>query len=120
VLKKTTSVRIDDSTHVAALKRAKGLGFRSWSEYVETLVRLDLDGNFTITLVRDPDGGARYVAGPGDNRAGEVVKSTPQSTTLPPSPVAFARCFQTDERQTNSDSCGDSTPFPKKANPPTH
>jgi hypothetical protein len=61
-LKKTTSVRIDESTHAAALKRADALGFRSWSEYIETLVKLDLDGNYTITLVRDPNGGVRYVA----------------------------------------------------------
>ena len=45
------------------MKRYKKLGFRSLGEYVEALIRCDLDRNLEITVTHSDDG-LKYEAAP--------------------------------------------------------
>ena len=69
--KKTTTIRIEHAVHRRAAQRVALLGFGSFSQYVETLLRVDHDQNLVLTVVRD-DKGAHYSA-----------KSTPDSSSIP-------------------------------------
>ena len=61
--KKLISLRLAANVHKAAMKRYKKLGFRSLGEYVEALIRCDIDRNLEITVTHS-DEGLKYEAVP--------------------------------------------------------
>lgn len=69
--KRTTTIRIDHAVHKRALERVAQLGFRTFSEYIETLARIDAAQKFCITLRRD-EHGAHWSAELGPGKTGPV------------------------------------------------
>ncbi len=51
------------AVHRAAMRRFKSLGFKSLGEYLEALIRCDLDRNLEITVTYS-DKGLKYEAAP--------------------------------------------------------
>ena len=54
--KKSTTIRIEAGVHKAAIRRVNQLGFRTFSEYLDTLIRIDLEQTPTLHLVRNEKG----------------------------------------------------------------
>jgi len=55
--------------------RALACGYRSASEYIETLIRLDRDVDLRVTVVRDKNGSRHF--------AEALNNPTPDSSTIP-------------------------------------
>ena len=54
--KKSTTIRIEAGVHKAAIRRVNQLGFKTFSEYLDTLLRIDLEQTPTLHLVRNEKG----------------------------------------------------------------
>ena len=61
--KKSVSICMTPAVHRAAMRRFKSLGFKSLGEYLEALIRCDLDRNLKITVTHS-DEGLKYEAVP--------------------------------------------------------
>tara|TARA_B100000214_G_C23971948_1_gene630654 strand:+ start:3240 stop:3539 length:300 start_codon:yes stop_codon:yes gene_type:complete len=57
--KKPLSIRIASDLHKPALVRSQALGFKTFSEYLETLLRIDIDQKPSLCVTRD-ENGTRY------------------------------------------------------------
>lgn len=61
--KKRTSLSLDEESIAIAQQRAKALGYDTFSEYVEFLIRRDADDRASHYVVRD-ESGVRYTTNP--------------------------------------------------------
>lgn len=87
--KRSTTIRIDGPLHRRALTRLRQLGFKTFSEYVETLCRVDQDQELRFTLVRDKKGPhwSAEIAEPPVRDSSTIPTKKPKGLSSGPAPL---------------------------------